>query len=350
MKVLSKLLIIILIMILSFGFGCNKTTYDKTYFNTNVYIETRDKKISDETEKQIDLILNNTENQVSLNKNGSFCDIFNKAEKGESVYLPYYAKEILSSSILYNKATDGKFNPAILPLLNSWQLSSTTYSPTKIYVDIPSSEEIEKGVNLSKMFSSLSIENDSVIKPENGFLLDFGGIAKGFAVDKISSLLKAEGHSEGYISIGGSSIYIFSTEEDLSVAHPRKTKDMPYILTVSSSVTCDKCLSTSGDYFRYYPDENGKYYSHVIDGETGYPADTGIISLTVIGRTATECDALSTALMTFSKTAFIEYVKNNLTDCSVFAVFCKDSEKQIITNEKQGNFTLLDDSYSIYSI
>ena len=350
MKHLTKLLIIILIMILSFGFGCNKTTYDKTYFNTNVYIETRDKKISDENEKQIDLILNNIESQLSLNKDGSFCDTFNKAKKGEKVNLSVFAKDLLNLSLLYNGATNGKFNPAVLPLLNSWQLSSTAFLPTKIFVDIPSDTELEKGVYLASLFPSLTIEGDSVIKPEDGFLLDFGGIAKGFAVDKISAVIKSEGVKEGYISIGGSSIYIFSTEEDLSITHPRKSKDTPYILTVSSSVIKDKCLSTSGDYFRFYPDENGKYYSHVIDCETGYPVDTGIISLTVIGRTATECDALSTALMSFSKSAFIDYVKANLTDCSVFAVFCKDGEKQILTNEKQGNFTLLDSSYSGYSI
>jgi thiamine biosynthesis lipoprotein len=160
-------------------------------------------------------------------------------------------------------------------------------------------------------------------------------------------LLIDNGYTGGYINIGGSSIYVLDFKDGLSIKHPRKTGEN--ILKVNANIIKNSPLSTSGDYVRYYLDNNGNRYSHFIDVATGKPSNTGFSSITVIANgadeksTATFTDMLSTALMLMQKQELIDFVNTHLSNFTIFAV----NDEEIITNADKKDFTLIDANYKI---
>lgn len=324
---------------LSFLFGLfacgNRSVINFTAFNTEVYIAVKGN-ISSETETSVKSVLLDLENSLSINKNGEI-SAFNNKSAGETTALSE------DSLLVFNKAkelyffTDGLFNPAVLPLLRLWKLSSDTFDNKIITITPPASNDVADLLPLCD-FNKITEKDGAILKAENGICIDFGGIAKGYAVDKVKTILSEAGVTEGYISVGGSSIYVFSTDEDLSVVHPRKSGE--YIFTVDKALIKNSPLSTSGDYIRYYTDNDGNRYPHIINGFTGYPVNTGIASATVIAkesatdflRSAYATDAISTALTLMEKESATEFIKSRLKDFYVFLVYEKNGTKEIISN------------------
>ena len=340
--------------ILSLAFLCglvacgDHSVMDFTCFNTEVYIAVKGK-LSADTENEIRSVFNELENSLSLNKDGVL-SAFNDGSAATPTEIPDAVSNVIFNAKTLYDFTDGLFNPAVLPLLKLWRLSSDTFDPKIIIIDPPAANEIEDLLPLCD-FSKVRSENGTLVKDEDGIEIDLGGIAKGYAVDKAKDVLINAGFTDGYISVGGSSIYVLNVEEDLSVRHPRKSGE--FIFTVDREIIENSPLSTSGDYIRYYTDTNGKRYAHIINGFTGYPADTGIISATVIAgnnaaenlRSACATDTLSTALMLMNKESATEFIKSRLKGFSVFIVYQKDGEKEIITNTEKLN--VIDEDYAL---
>jgi thiamine biosynthesis lipoprotein len=122
--------------------------------------------------------------------------------------------------------------------------------------------------------------------------IDLGGIAKGYAIDQAVAILKQCGIKHGYVFAGGDS-YILGDRLGqpwvLGIKHPRQ-EDKTVVRLPLKNVA----VSTSGDYERFFM-EDDKRYHHILNPGTGKPA-TGNWSVTVIGDNATMTDALSTTL------------------------------------------------------
>lgn len=350
----KKYLNFVIAVVFSFSLFCGLfacDTYsvlDFTCFNTEVYIAVKGK-ISAETENSVKDDLKSLENSLSVKGDGEI-SAFNSSAAGTVLPLSENAYSIaLKSKELYG-FTDGLFNPAVLPLLRLWKLSSDTFDNNLITITPPSGENISDVLPLCD-FNKITVESGAITKSDNDACVDFGGITKGYAADTAKNILSAAGVKKGYISVGGSSIFVFETEEDLSVKHPRKSGE--YIFTVDKILIKNSPLSTSGDYIKFYTDINGKRYSHIVNGFTGYPADTGIISATVIAgesaedsiRSAYATDAISTALMLMDKEKAVSFIKEKLNGFYVFIVYEKDGVKQIISNSEK--IKIIDSDYSL---
>jgi thiamine biosynthesis lipoprotein len=122
--------------------------------------------------------------------------------------------------------------------------------------------------------------------------LDWGGIAKGFAVDRAFLALKKLGVRNGFINAGGN-LRCWGKNPDgttwrIGIKHPRKPGFLGILRITGLSA------ATSGDYQRFF-EKGGVRYHHIFDPRTGYPV-RGKQSVTVIGPEGVVCDALSTAL------------------------------------------------------
>ena len=354
---LKKVLAIIFSVIFVFSLSaCQQkgSSVDFYCFNTAIHIQTGDKPISKTTENNIKNLFNQLENEFSLQNQNSFTYKFNNLNQNENIILSENALNIFSA-VDYSYKLSNLFDITVYPLVKLWGFAPYNY--TLNYVP-PTKDKIEENKSLVGYENILiDFENKTISKVNQQVKIDLGGIVKGYAVDLAGQILKDAGHNSGYISAGGSSLYLLSVDS-LSIRHPRDNSGKSFISVKAKN---DTSLSTSGDYERFYLTTSGEKYCHIINPKTGYPTDMNIASATIIGLDGSVCDALTTAicLMEYSvekgqNSQVIIFLKSLLQshpNISVFVVFDDGENKIIFTNEKQGEvFTLHDKDYSVVNL
>ncbi len=125
--------------------------------------------------------------------------------------------------------------------------------------------------------------------------LDLGAVGKGIVCDKIGEYLDGQDGISGAVITVGGSVLTYGEKPDgspwqVAIAHPRE--DGQYLGTLS--LEGEHYIATSGDYERYV-EQNGVRYHHIMDPETGYPADSDVCSVTIVSDSGLVSDALSTA-------------------------------------------------------
>lgn len=194
--------------------------------------------------------------------------------------------QLLSWALQHSQETDGAFDITIAPLVELWGITSD--SPR-----VPSQAEIDALLPLvgyehvhQSEFCSISLDK--------GCSVDLGGIAKGYASQQVADILQAHGVTSAVVSLGGN-VYVCGAKPDGS-AWNVGIQD-PTSSGYAATVALTDCFAvTSGGYQRYYVAEDGTVYQHIIDPRTGRPADSDLLSVTVISDDGTAADAYSTAL------------------------------------------------------
>jgi thiamine biosynthesis lipoprotein len=195
--------------------------------------------------------------------------------------------KLLEDSVRLSEETQGAFDITIGPLMKSWGFF-------RGWGRLPSSSEL---ADLQKRIGYRHVELDSTRRTvsfdEPGIELDLGGIAKGYAVDRVVEILRAEGVTQALVSAGTSSIYALGAPPDkqgwaISIRHPldpRKTARLLRLQNLS--------ISVSGDYENFF-EVGGRIYSHIMNPNSGMPAEDMLMTV-VISPSAVEGDALSTS-------------------------------------------------------
>ena len=199
---------------------------------------------------------------------------------------------MLEKSISLFKSTGGAFDITIYPLMEAWGFTTQDYQ-------VPDSGELEK---LLKSVDTSALKYNS----ETGILtladnqgIDFGGIAKGYASSRVMEIFEKYGLVSGLVSLGGN-VQCYSTKTDGSawrcgIVNPYSEDDG--IETMGVVSVADKAVITSGGYERYFIDEKtGKKYHHIIDPSTGYSAESGLVSVTIVSDNGMLADGLSTSI------------------------------------------------------
>lgn len=194
--------------------------------------------------------------------------------------------QLISRALDISKETNGKFDPAIYPLMELWGFPSGNYR-------VPTDDEIAQLLPLTDP-AGITVSGNTVSFAQTGMAIDLGGIAKGYTSAHLMDLFRKDGIESAIVSLGGN-VQVLGAKEDGSpwrIGINNPDDDSSYLGILEET---DKAVITSGNYERYF-EKNGVRYHHILAPATGKPADTGLTSVTVVCQDGTLADALSTAL------------------------------------------------------
>lgn len=214
----------------------------------------------------------------------------NKAfEQGNTATADEDIVEMIRRSQVIEKLTGGRFNPAIGALIRLWGFHTSDYP---IVGPPPSQEQISAILDLHPSSSDIHINGLELSTGNPAVQLDFGGIAKGYAVDLTIARLRSMGINNAIVNAGGD-LRAIGTHGDRPWRVAVRKPGGGSIGTIE--VQGDEAIFTSGNYERFRLD-NTKRYPHILDPVTGWPAKD-IASVTVISDEGLLADAAATALV-----------------------------------------------------
>ncbi|MCM1270493.1 MAG: FAD:protein FMN transferase [Ruminococcus flavefaciens] len=204
---------------------------------------------------------------------------------GENVHVSPETAELLDFSLDISEMTNGALDCTMYPILTAWGFTTNNYN-------IPTDTELADLLK-NTGYEKVKLDGNSVTISED-MQIDLGAVGKGYTGDLITEVLKENGVTSALLDLGGN-IQTISTKPDgtdwkLGLRSPF---DEGSFATLEVS---DCAVITSGGYERYFTGDDGETYWHILDPETGKPAHSGLVSVTIVGKEGRLCDALSTSL------------------------------------------------------
>lgn len=198
--------------------------------------------------------------------------------------------------------TEGAFHPGLGKLLDLWKEAE---SEGKLPADSKLRAALER---IEEAELILKRGSRAAYITEKSFQIDLGGSAKGYITDRAAELLRSSGIKKALLDVGGNIVVIGRPAKDrlwrIGIVDPLNPGEILGHVEIS-----DKAVVTAGVYQRYFLIEEEKYH-HILDPQTGYPAD-GSLSATVVSSSGFEADILSTALVILGPERGLEMLKNN---------------------------------------
>lgn len=186
-----------------------------------------------------------------------------KLHQGESTTISRTLIDLLEYAKQLSVQSEGLFNPAIGELIAAWGFQRDEFAP-----QIPESQRILVLLTQNPRMTDIDIKKNNITSTNKAVKLDFGGYAKGYALDLARDRLHAMHIQHALINIGGNIIAMGMHGKKfwrVGIQHPRQPNAMATL-----NLPDGWAIGTSGDYQRYF-EKNGKRYCHVIDPRNGYP-------------------------------------------------------------------------------
>ena len=232
---------------------------------------------------EAETLIGSLEEQVSVTDEHS--DIYAIDHTG-SGSLSGNAAELMEQALELCRRTGGALDISVYPIVRAWGFTTGSYQ-------VPDEETIQ---SLLPLVDYTQIQYDAatdVVTLPEGLEIDLGSVAKGYAGQLAAQMLRKHGVQSALLNLGGN-VQTVGTKPDgspwkIGIKAPQG-EDAMMVLSVE-----DQAVVTSGGYERYF-EQDGQTYWHIMDPSTGHPADSGLLSVTIVGDEGVVCDGLSTAL------------------------------------------------------
>lgn len=333
-KQINGILSCLLLLFLCAGCGTQANPAGKSgnepaqhsFFAMNTYITMQaDGPGADKALLKAESLVHQLEDQLSVTEENSEIYAANHSD-GEPVTVSAETGELIAFALEMARQTDGALDPTIYPVLSAWGFTTDARQ-------VPTQEELEALLPLVN-YDALSVQDTMVTVPD-GMALDLGAVAKGHTGDRVAALLKENGVSSALINLGGN-VQAVGKKADgspwrIGVRSPFSEENIG-VLEVE-----DCAVVTSGGYQNYFVGEDGQVYWHILDPKTGYPARTGLASVTIVAEDGEYCDALSTALFVMGLDDALDYWR---THQDFEALLVTEDGKLYLTPGLSQRFTL----------
>ena len=349
--------------------------YSKTDFVMSTVLSEKiygTKDVTQDIKEELDKL---EKDQLSWREDHSVVSKINAdAQKGIKTKLDSDMTSWVEDSLELAKRSNGAFGPTIGRLTRLWNiegdnpkvpskqeikntLEDTGYTKihlekvesqntanTKKNVDKDIKDNTAKNKEISEDTSQNTNTNESVSSIYIGdkCTLDLGAVGKGIACGVVQDYLKKQKEVSGAVIAVGGSILLYGSKADgsdwnVAVQNPRgQDGEAMGVLSLSGTTN----VSTSGDYEKYFM-QDGKRYHHILDPSTGYPADSGLISVTIVSDSGLLSDGLSTACFVLGK----EKGQKLLETYGAEGIFIDQNKKVTVTKGLKDKFTILNEEY-----
>ena len=193
--------------------------------------------------------------------------------------------EVIEIGKKYSEMSDDAFCIAMEPLTSLWNFTDGEKN-------VPADEQITSVLPVLNSNNILLRAPNELAFANKGMGIDLGAVAKGYIADKIKEYLISEGVNSALIYLGGNVLCIGEKDTGafkIGIEKPFDTDGNPAAVVSVS----DTSIVTSGTDERYF-ENNGNFYHHILDKNTGYPIENDLTAVTIITPVSTDADALST--------------------------------------------------------
>ena len=306
------------------GTVCSITLYDQKKEQEGVY-------------NDIFTRLREIENLMSVNISNSDVSKINAAAGAAPVQVHEDVFKVIERAVFFAQVSDGAFDPSVGPLVSLWGINSDN-------PQVPPRTAIERTIPLINWrYIDLDKQTNSVFLRRQFMALDLGAIAKGYAADETAAIIKNAGIKRAVIDLGGN-IVILGEKKDASpwrigIQNPNARRGEYIGVIQIPSIATEQTIVTSGVYERFFVSQ-GRRYHHLFSPSSGYPAENGLLSATVIGSVSMDADALSTAVFVLGYDKGVKLIE---TMPGVSAIFVFEDNSVRITSG--ADFSLTDTSF-----
>ncbi|MBD5150494.1 MAG: FAD:protein FMN transferase [Oscillibacter sp.] len=244
---------------------------------------------------------------------------------GEAVSLSEETRQLLAEALALCGSTGGALDVTIYPVVRAWGFTTGDYR-------VPEAAELS-ALLADVDYTRAALEGERLTLPE-GVELDLGAVAKGWTGDQLMELFAGAGVTSAIVELGGN-VQTLGAKPDGTpwrVALQAPEGGYAGVLEI-----VDKAVITSGGYQRCF-EQDGVTYIHIIDPSTGYPAESGLVSATIVADRGVQGDGLSTALFVMGREKAEDYWRAH-HDFD-FILLCEDGTAVMTEG--------LEDSFSLY--
>ena len=242
--------------------------------------------------------------------------------------------ELVSEGLDYSELSKEAFDIAIEPLTSLWDF--TAKDP-----QVPEDSLIQAALPKCD-YHNISVDKDKneITLKTDDTAIELGAIAKGYIADRLKDYLVSQNVKSAIINLGGNVLCIGEKPDNSAFKIGIQKPFADRSETIAVMDIKDKSVVSSGIYERCF-EQNGTLYHHLLNPETGYPYDNGLIAVTIISDKSVDGDALSTTCFALGLEDGMKLAES-LDDVQAFFVtsdyeihYTKDFRKKIKVTETE---------------
>lgn len=265
-------------------------TYEGEIFGTYYRIQVAD--LGKDLQAEFDSVFNLI--NVASNSYVEDSEISEFNRTGKLVNASFTFKDMMDSTVKYHRMSEGYFEPTLYPLLKSWGFSFEQ----REQMDSLKVTELTGLIGFEQM---ILLTDSGFFATKTGVMLDITGLGEGYAIDKLVEVVERNQIEDYMVEIGGEmKAKGFNSRKTLwtiGIEDPAQA-EMGITSSMLTKVELNnRSISSSGNYRKFYIDEDGNRRAHILDPKTGFPVSHNMVSVSVLAPSATQADALATAFM-----------------------------------------------------